>query len=60
MTKPRYDTDFYQWTQAQAAHLRAKDFAALDLETWPKRSRAWATNSVMPSAVTCALSFGTS
>jgi hypothetical protein len=32
MTKPRYDTDFYQWTQAQAAHLRAKDFAALDLE----------------------------
>jgi uncharacterized protein DUF29 len=27
-----YDTDFYQWTQAQAAALRAKDWAALDLE----------------------------
>jgi hypothetical protein len=27
-----YDTDFYTWTQAQAAALRAKDVAALDLE----------------------------
>src|SRR5688500_302432 len=27
-----YETDFYTWTQAQAAALRAKDFAALDLE----------------------------
>jgi uncharacterized protein DUF29 len=27
-----YDTDFYAWTQAQAAALRAKDFAALDLD----------------------------
>src|SRR5919201_4502011 len=27
-----YDTDFYRWTQKQAAALRAKDFAALDLE----------------------------
>jgi hypothetical protein len=27
-----YDTDFYAWTQAQAAALRAKDVAALDLE----------------------------
>jgi hypothetical protein len=26
-----YDTDFYRWTQTQAAALRAKDFAALDL-----------------------------
>jgi hypothetical protein len=26
-----YDADFYTWTQAQAAALRAKDFAALDL-----------------------------
>jgi hypothetical protein len=27
-----YDTDFYAWTQAQAAALRAKEWAALDLE----------------------------
>jgi hypothetical protein len=27
-----YDTDFYAWTQAQAAALRAKDWAALDLD----------------------------
>jgi Domain of unknown function DUF29 len=27
-----YDTDFYRWTQTQAAALRAKDFATLDLE----------------------------
>ena len=27
-----YDTDFYAWTQAQAAALRAKDVAALDIE----------------------------
>jgi hypothetical protein len=27
-----YDADFYGWTQAQAAALRAKDWAALDLE----------------------------
>jgi len=27
-----YGTDFYRWTQKQAAALRAKDFAALDLE----------------------------
>ena len=32
MTTPDYDTDFYAWTQAQAAALRAKDLAALDLE----------------------------
>jgi hypothetical protein len=32
MTEPLYDTDFYQWTQTQAAALRAKDVAALDLE----------------------------
>jgi Domain of unknown function DUF29 len=31
MTEPLYDTDFYQWTQTQAAALRAKDVAALDL-----------------------------
>jgi uncharacterized protein DUF29 len=27
-----YDTDFFTWTQQQAAALRAKDVAALDLE----------------------------
>ena len=27
-----YDEDFYAWTQAQAAALRAKEFATLDLE----------------------------
>ena len=27
-----YDTDFYAWTQAQAAALRAKDVAALALD----------------------------
>jgi hypothetical protein len=32
MTTPTYDTDFYAWTQAQAEALRAKDWAALDLE----------------------------
>ena len=28
----QYEHDFYAWTQAQAAALRAKDWAALDLE----------------------------
>jgi len=32
MTDTRYDTDFYQWTQAQAAHLRAKEWPALDID----------------------------
>jgi hypothetical protein len=32
MTTPNYDTDFYAWTQAQAAAIRAKDMAALDIE----------------------------
>jgi hypothetical protein len=32
MTEPLYHTDFYQWAQMQAAALRAKDIAALDLE----------------------------
>jgi Domain of unknown function DUF29 len=32
MTIPDYDTDFYTWTQTQAAALRAKSWAALDLE----------------------------
>jgi Domain of unknown function DUF29 len=27
-----YDTDFYQWTQTQAAAIRAKDWPALDRE----------------------------
>jgi Domain of unknown function DUF29 len=32
MTTPTYDTDFYTWTPQQAAALRVKDWAALDLE----------------------------
>jgi hypothetical protein len=32
MNDARYDTDFYQWTQAQAAHLRAKEWPALDID----------------------------
>jgi len=32
MTTPTYDTDFYAWAQQQAAALRAKDWAALDVE----------------------------
>jgi hypothetical protein len=31
MTAPDYDTDFVAWAEAQAAALRAKDWAALDL-----------------------------
>jgi Domain of unknown function DUF29 len=31
MTTPDCGIDFYAWTQAQAAALRAKDWAALDL-----------------------------
>jgi hypothetical protein len=31
MTTPSYDTDFYTWTQAQAAALRAKDWPGLDV-----------------------------
>jgi Domain of unknown function DUF29 len=29
---PDYDTDFYAWTQAQAAAIRARDWAAVDVE----------------------------
>jgi hypothetical protein len=32
MTKAAYDTDFYAWTQAQAALLRAHQWDALDVE----------------------------
>jgi hypothetical protein len=32
MSTDQYETDFYAWTQAQAQALRAKDWAALDLE----------------------------
>lgn len=28
----QYDTDFYAWTRQQAAAIRAKDLAALDIE----------------------------
>jgi len=31
-TLPLYDTDFYGWIQRQAAALRSKNFAALDLD----------------------------
>jgi Domain of unknown function DUF29 len=32
MHESLYETDFYQWTQTQAAALRHKDLAALDLD----------------------------
>jgi Domain of unknown function DUF29 len=32
MTRATYETDFYTWTQEQAAALRGKHWAALDLE----------------------------
>jgi hypothetical protein len=32
MTKTTYDTDFYAWTQAQAAALRAKKWLGLDVD----------------------------
>jgi hypothetical protein len=32
MTTPDYDTDFYAWTQTQAAAIRAKAVAALDID----------------------------
>src|SRR5688572_28673631 len=32
MTTPTYETDFYAWTQQQAAALRAKNWTAFDLE----------------------------
>lgn len=35
-----YDTDFYRWTQTQATALRAKDFAALDLENLSEESES--------------------
>jgi hypothetical protein len=31
MTIPAYETDFYAWTRAQAAALRAKEWPVLDL-----------------------------
>ena len=31
MTAPDYETDFYTWTQSQAAALRARQWEALDL-----------------------------
>ena len=32
MRNTTYGTDFYQWTQAQAANLRAKEWLALDID----------------------------
>jgi Domain of unknown function DUF29 len=41
MTHPSYDTDFYAWTQTQAAALRAKDWASviltIELEDFAKQ-----------------------
>ena len=37
MTTPDYDTDFYAWTQAQAAAIRAESVAeVLDADFWPE------------------------
>ena len=40
MSKPTYDTDFYAWTQEQAAQLRAKVWEDLDLENLPEEIEA--------------------
>ena len=32
MTDTSYDTDLYTWTQAQASHLREKQWEALDID----------------------------
>jgi hypothetical protein len=32
MSNTRYHAAFYRWTQAQAAHLRAKEWTALDID----------------------------
>jgi Domain of unknown function DUF29 len=32
MPTPNYDTDFYTWTQTQAAALRAKEWTTLDID----------------------------
>ena len=39
MTDTRYEVDFYQWTQAQAAALRSNDLVPLTLSTSQRRSR---------------------
>jgi hypothetical protein len=32
VTETRYETDFYAWLQAQAAHPRAKEWNSLDID----------------------------
>jgi hypothetical protein len=41
MTKTTYDTDFYAWTQAQAAALRAKKWLALDVDNRAEEIESW-------------------
>src|SRR5919108_1683699 len=41
MTTPNYETDFYAWTQAQAAHLRAKEWPALDVDNLAEEIESW-------------------
>jgi Domain of unknown function DUF29 len=41
MTTPDYDTDFYAWAAQQAAALRAKDWAALDVEHLAEEVDNW-------------------
>jgi hypothetical protein len=43
MTTPDYDTDFYAWAQQQAEALRAKDWAALDVEHLAEEVDDWRT-----------------
>jgi hypothetical protein len=44
-----YDTDFYQWTQAQATALRAKDVAALDLDNLAEEIESLGRMTAAPS-----------
>jgi hypothetical protein len=53
MTIPTYDTDFYAWTQQQAAALRDRTWMTLDVEHLRRRSRAWDAVSATRSRVTC-------
>jgi hypothetical protein len=41
MTTPDYDTDFYAWAQQQAQALRAKDWAALDVDHLAEEVEDW-------------------
>jgi Domain of unknown function DUF29 len=41
MSKTGYDDDFYAWTQAQAAALRAKDWLAVDIDHLVEEIESW-------------------